>query len=133
VTAAGNRTNHPVGAAHPAWKGSAVGYSGIHMWVANNFTRPKACETCGASDRRFEWANKSGKYTRERSDWLSLCVRCHRTYDGGLFMRNAQKTHCVHGHAFTPANTYVRTDGTGRRICRACANDRSREHKRRAA
>jgi hypothetical protein len=127
---AGNRTNHPVGAAHPQWKGDAVGYSGIHMWAARNFIRPAACEMCGVDRGRFEWANRSGKYTRERSDWMSLCVRCHRTYDQGPFMRNAQKTHCIHGHAFTPENTYVRIDGTGRRICRICANARSREYKR---
>jgi hypothetical protein len=127
----GNHTKHHWGEAHSRWKGDAVGYSGIHMWVARNFVRPLTCDMCGASKRRFEWANRSGKYTRERNDWMSLCVRCHRTYDSGPFMRNAQKTHCVHGHAFTPENTYFRIDGTGRRICRKCANARSREHKRR--
>lgn len=36
--------------------------------------------------------------------------------------RNAQKTHCKHGHVFDEANTYVetRTDGSIRRQCRAC-------------
>ena len=32
--------------------------------------------------------------------------------------KNARKTHCKHGHEFTPENTYVGTDG-GRR-CRKC-------------
>lgn len=31
---------------------------------------------------------------------------------------NARKTHCIHGHEFTPANTYVQTGGG--RGCRAC-------------
>lgn len=26
-------------------------------------------------------ANKSGEYLRDLSDWLSLCVSCHRKYD----------------------------------------------------
>lgn len=36
--------------------------------------------------------------------------------------RNAVKTHCVHGHEFTPENTYVReAKGRRRRECRACS------------
>jgi hypothetical protein len=31
---------------------------------------------------------------------------------------NARKTHCLHGHAFTPANTQLRAGGG--RACRAC-------------
>lgn len=31
---------------------------------------------------------------------------------------NARKTHCIHGHAFTLANTYITP--AGRRQCRAC-------------
>lgn len=34
----------------------------------------------------------------------------------------AQRTHCVHGHEFTPENTYVRKEG--RRVCRECRNRR---------
>lgn len=33
---------------------------------------------------------------------------------------NAQKTHCKHGHEFTPANTYWRERG---RDCRSCHRD----------
>lgn len=33
---------------------------------------------------------------------------------------NASKTHCVHGHEFTPENTWPGSRGRGRR-CRACA------------
>jgi hypothetical protein len=32
---------------------------------------------------------------------------------------NAKKTHCKHGHPFSPENTYVRKD-TGSRMCREC-------------
>lgn len=41
----------------------------------------------------------------------------------------AQRTHCVHGHEFTPANTYLRKEG--RRMCRACRNRRVRDLKAR--
>lgn len=37
----------------------------------------------------------------------------------GASARNARKTHCIRGHAFDAANTYL-TPGTGHRQCRAC-------------
>lgn len=39
------------------------------------------------------------------------------------------RTHCPQGHAYDEANTY--RSSTGRRHCRACARDRSREYGRR--
>lgn len=33
----------------------------------------------------------------------------------------AEQTHCIHGHEFTPENTYITTDGFTRRQCKACA------------
>jgi hypothetical protein len=39
------------------------------------------------------------------------------------------KTHCDHGHAFTPENTYIRANGN--RDCRECRNVRSQRHKER--
>lgn len=41
---------------------------------------------------------------------------------------NARKTECIHGHAFTPENTYHRP--TGGRSCREC--DRAKLRRRRA-
>ena len=39
------------------------------------------CTNC-AEERKTEWANKSGKYLEdEKSDWLELCISCHRKYD----------------------------------------------------
>ncbi|MFB7285487.1 HNH endonuclease signature motif containing protein [Actinacidiphila glaucinigra] len=37
----------------------------------------------------------------------------------GWAAKNAAKTHCPSGHAYTPENTYVRPS-TGWRACRAC-------------
>jgi len=39
---------------------------------------------------------------------------------------NAQKTHCVHGHEFTPENTYL--DDGGWRQCRTCQRERANRH-----
>lgn len=39
--------------------------------------------------------------------------------------RNARKTHCIHGHAYTPENTYIQPTrgGYSSRVCRACRRE----------
>ena len=46
-----------------------------------------------------------------------------------LTAQKAAQTHCVHGHEFTPENTYVKANGC--RLCKACTRERVREIKRR--
>lgn len=41
--------------------------------------------------------------------------------------KNARKTHCVNGHAFTTQNTYNRTRKQGGRECKTCASTRARK------
>lgn len=66
-----------------AWKGDDVSYSGIHKWVYDKFGTPTKCEKCGieGGGKNMNWANVSGEYKRDRSDWVRLCPRCHRLYD----------------------------------------------------
>ena len=79
---------------HPKWLGENVGYSAKHTWLRTNYPKPEKCEHCGILDKDYrtktnqipkkypiQWANKSGKYLRDRSDWLLLCFKCHRKYD----------------------------------------------------
>lgn len=40
----------------------------------------------------------------------------------GVAAQHAAKTHCVHGHAYTPENTYIRPNGG--RACRICKRKR---------
>lgn len=40
---------------------------------------------------------------------------------------NARKTHCIHGHEFTPENTWV--SKAGRRHCRACKREYDRNRR----
>jgi hypothetical protein len=64
------------------WKGKEASYAAKHLWVAYNYGRPKLCEQCGVTDRKmYHWANISREYKRERSDWLRLCVPCHKKLD----------------------------------------------------
>lgn len=64
-------------------------YHSAHWWIKKNYGRANECESCGFTSkngRQFNWANLSGKYLKERSDWKRLCVKCHIFMDrrGGL-------------------------------------------------
>lgn len=66
------------------WKGDDVGYHALHAWVEKELGKPDTCEHCGKTrltSRQIHWANKSGKYLRELSDWIRLCAKCHKKYD----------------------------------------------------
>ena len=69
------------------WKGDAVckvGNAAIHPWVKRQLGFPNKCEFCGfESDSHFKihWANISHEYKRDISDWMRLCVPCHKRYD----------------------------------------------------
>lgn len=49
----------------------------------------------------------------------------------GPTLINANKTHCIHGHEFTPENTCIKSGG--RRHCRACQARMSAECRKRKA
>jgi len=69
---------------HWMWKGDEVGMTALHLWVVRRLGKPDTCEHCGKSGLKgaqIHWANKSHEYKRELSDWLRLCVSCHRHYD----------------------------------------------------
>jgi len=76
-----------MGKKHWNWKGDKVGYKGLHDWVSRNYGKPHICWFCGKTDaKKFEWANISGKYLRDKCDWIRLCASCH-----DLFERNPVK------------------------------------------
>ncbi len=67
----------------PFWN-KDVGYRGIHIWIEKERGKPHYCEHCKRSDlkhRQYHWANVSKQYKRELSDWIRLCVKCHKKYD----------------------------------------------------
>lgn len=76
------------------WKGDRVGYFGVHDWLTRQYGQPKFCEDCGTNDTdsRYEWANISGKYLRERQDFKRLCKKCHNNYDGVNAWQNFKRS-----------------------------------------
>jgi len=69
---------------HFFWKGDNVGYFALHHWINKQLGKPQKCEHCGKDklvSKQIEWANKSGLYLRDLSDWLRLCKSCHKKYD----------------------------------------------------
>jgi hypothetical protein len=75
------------------YKSARVTYHGLHKWVYRTLGKhPEKCAHCGligeSKSKRWtiEYANKSGTYQRDVSDWLTLCVPCHRKHD--KFLRN---------------------------------------------
>lgn len=69
------------------WKGDKVGYNSLHAWVRRNFGKAKKCAKCNLIGKRngrnwnIDWANISGKYSRDKSDWNGLCRKCHAKFD----------------------------------------------------
>ncbi|MEK6880580.1 MAG: hypothetical protein AABY22_13265, partial [Nanoarchaeota archaeon] len=57
-------------------------YKRVHVWINKRLGNPQKCLFCKTiKAKKYEWANKSGKYKWDIKDWLRLCVKCHKKYD----------------------------------------------------
>lgn len=60
----------------PTW------YDFVHKWIKS--IKGNA-DRCMIDERhfndRYEWANISREYKKELTDWIMMCVPCHRFYD----------------------------------------------------
>lgn len=64
------------------WLGDKAGYHALHKWVYKELGKAKSCEVCGViHDKRYHWANLSGEYIRDLSDWKQMCGSCHKKHD----------------------------------------------------
>lgn len=102
------------------WKVNHSRYTYLHNWLKYFFGKSYKCEgsNCSKKCNYYEWANISGEYKKDRSDWIMLCTSCHRRMD---YKRN-HGNHCKRGHEFTKDNTYIWIKN-GRRKCKKCMND----------
>ncbi|TXG90667.1 hypothetical protein DW322_11145 [Rhodococcus rhodnii] len=92
----------------------------VHRLVAIAFigAAPAGHECCHRDGDPIN-NNVSNLYWGTRSDNLHDQVR------HGVHV-SARKTHCVHGHPFTPENTYMNKRPGGGRICKTCTYNRKR-------
>lgn len=81
-------------------------YYAVHMYMLNHFGKATKCENLLCvyprkerangrmmeKPKRYEWANISGEYKRERADWMELCPSCHRMRDIQIKKENLAKT-----------------------------------------
>lgn len=67
-----------MGEEHFAWKGDKVGYGALHDWVRRRLGKATKC-IHGHKSKLYVWANISGEYKRELSDWHQLCQHCNMT------------------------------------------------------
>lgn len=59
-------------------------YWAVHQWMSYNYKKSGVCESCnksGLSGKQIHWTNISGKYMRDRKDFLELCASCHQKFD----------------------------------------------------
>lgn len=60
------------------WKGDNVGYRTLHCWVQRHLGKAQGCSNDPThKSARFHWANISGEYKRDLSDWKQLCIKCN--------------------------------------------------------
>jgi hypothetical protein len=71
-----------LGKKNPFWKGTKVGYNGLHRWVERRLEKPELCERCNKRPA-IDLANK-GVYNRDLENWEYLCRHCHMKEDGRL-------------------------------------------------
>lgn len=58
-------------------------YQRVHKWVYTNFGKADCCSNNKShKSSRYHWANISGEYKLEASDWKKMCPTCHKEHDG---------------------------------------------------
>jgi len=101
-----------IGTLANAWKGMKASYFAKHSWLNKHYSGEFVCANNKEHSGIIEFANISGEYLREFSDYVLLCRPCHRKFD--------LKQFCKRGHKYTEENTCIRKNGA--RHCRKCQN-----------
>jgi len=69
-----------IGEKNYKWKGDKVGYYSLHNWLKRELGKPMFCaKNMSHVAPLYHWANISGEYLRDLSDWHSLCPSCNKT------------------------------------------------------
>lgn len=94
-------------------------YRKLHYWVERQLGKPMVCSYCNDDTRkRYHWANISQEYKKDVSDWVRLCVSCHKT--------QSHPGKCINGHNKVGDNLYVSPSGI--KVCLACSRASNRKY-----
>ena len=78
----GKEVNKTQNESNVQWKGNQVSYQALHMWINRKLGKARHCSKIASHNTypyitKYVWANISGEYKRELSDWRSLCRSCN--------------------------------------------------------
>lgn len=63
------------------YKGDLASYKTKHKMINKHYGKAFMCEYDIDHIGFYEWANISGKYKRDREDWMMLCHSCNIKMD----------------------------------------------------
>lgn len=94
-------------------------YVNLHAWVRRHAGVPTLCSECGGSPKHIDWANISGQYLRDVTDYRALCRSCHRNFD---WEPRPKRAMCRRGHLYAEVGVAIRKldNGLTTQRCRAC-------------
>lgn len=97
----------------------------VHSLVAEAFIgpRPPKHDVCHCNGIKTDNRAVNLRYDTRTGNALDTVKHGHHA--------GANKTHCVHGHEYTPENTIQRAVDGGRRRCKTCVREQARRNARR--
>jgi len=66
-------------------------YQAVHKYINRLLGSAKKCSVCAKEEGRIHWSNISKKYSRDPSDWISMCAACHYKEEKSGLPRNPNK------------------------------------------
>lgn len=95
----------------PRWVGDNIKYNSLHLILRKQIEKPEGCTHCGKKAERLELANITGQYTRDPTNYIWLCTKCHRKMDGHAYKLMKQKTrHGLFFNQYYQQNAAIITD-----------------------
>lgn len=113
VSCLGNTNGFKKGSIPVNYKGDTARYNTKHQWVYYHYGKATYCEnSLYHKSTVYHWANLTGEYKRDITDWKQLCPSCHKKMDW------KPSKYCRKGHELMTVGVYI--DNRGSRICKEC-------------
>lgn len=67
-------------------------YSRAHRFVYKSLGKASKCEVCLDGNKKiYHWANLSGNYSLDLSDWKQMCPSCHKKHDNDFYKKEGKR------------------------------------------